>query len=70
MYFLNDHLKCFEICSSQFLDPQNQCLGSGFGSVGSARFWLPGSGSAKIQGANLNQKRQKKIYSQNPNLNY
>ena len=25
-----------------------QCLGSGSGSVGSARFWLPGSGSAKI----------------------
>ena len=23
MYFLNDHLKCFENCSSQFLDPQN-----------------------------------------------
>ena len=28
-----------------------QCLGSGFGSVGSARFWLPGSGSAKICGS-------------------
>jgi len=27
---------------------RNQCLGSG--SVGSARFWLPGSGSAKICG--------------------
>ena len=23
----------------------DQCLGSGSGSVGSARFWLPGSGS-------------------------
>jgi len=28
-----------------------QCLGSGSGSVGSARFWLPGSGSAKICGS-------------------
>ena len=29
----------------------NQCLGSGSESVGSARFWLPGSGSAKIRGS-------------------
>ena len=39
-----------------------QCLGSG--SVGSARFWLPGSGSTKISGSkgqNINQKLQKKI---------
>ena len=29
----------------------HQCLGSGSGSVGSPRFWLPGSGSAKICGS-------------------
>jgi len=28
-----------------------QCLGSGSGNVGSARFWLPGFGSAKICGS-------------------
>jgi len=30
-------------------ETKDQCLGSG--SVGSARFWLPGSGSAKICGS-------------------
>ena len=44
----------------------NQCLGSG--SVGSARFWLPGSvtGSAKICGStgqNINQKLKKKNFT-------
>ena len=55
-----------------FLECIKQCLGSG--SVGST------SKSAKICGStdpdsrgktqNINQKLQKKIYSQNPNLNY
>jgi len=36
----------------------NQCLG--FGSVGSARFWLPGSGSAKICGSTNPDPRGKK----------
>jgi len=44
----------------------DQCLGSG--SVGSARFWLPGFGS-KEQNINLKLKK-KKFYSQTPNLNY
>ena len=50
-------------------------IGSGF--VGSARFWLSGSGSAKytdpriwIQGAKYQPKTAKrKFYSQNPSLN-
>ena len=48
----------------------HQCLGSG--SVGSARLWLPGSGSAKICGSTDPDPRGKisKIHSQNPNLNY
>ena len=50
-----------------------QCLGSG--SVGSVRFWLPGSGSAKICGSTdpdprgkiINQKlREKKILLSKP----
>jgi len=56
-----------------------QCLGSG--SVGSARFWLPGSGfgSAKIcgftdpdpRGKMLTKNCKKKLfYSLNPNLNF
>ena len=51
-----------------------QCLGSV--SVGSARFWVPGSGSAKIYRSpdprgKISIKRAKKLfYSQNPNLNY
>ena len=38
------------LCLKIFLHPV-QCLGYGSGSVGSARFWLPGSGSAKICGS-------------------
>ena len=54
----------------------SQCLGSG--SVGSARFWLPGSGFAKICGStdpnprsNISTKNTKKnlFYSKTPNLN-
>ena len=44
---LNFHLLSGMSDSQRY--PLNQCLGSG--SVGSARFWLPGSGSAKICGS-------------------
>ena len=45
------------------LSMQNQCLGS-------ARFWLPRSGSGS-KGSNINQKLQKKTFlSCNPNLNF
>ena len=52
-----------------FMNPGCQCLGSG--SVGSARLWLPGSGSrsAKLcgsKGQNINQKLQKKILISKP----
>ena len=42
------HAKIHIILSNQITSCR-QCLGSG--SVGSARFWLPGSGSAKICGS-------------------
>ena len=52
----------------QYLD---QCLGSG-----SARFWLPGSGSAEIYRSpdprskiSTKNGKKKTFYSQNPNLN-
>ena len=56
---------------SEAFTPQLHCLGS-------ARFWFPGSGSAKIcgstdpdpRGQNINQKLQKKLFHcLNPNLN-
>ena len=58
-------------------EPRKKCLGSG--SVRSARFWLPGSGSAKICGSTDPDSRGKistkncqkrRFYSQNQNLNY
>ena len=43
------HSKCCEKgYISGFKNGFKQYLGSGSGSIGSARFWLPGSGSAKI----------------------
>ena len=57
----------------------NQCLGYGSGSVGSARFWLPGSGSAKICGStdpdprgkiSIKNYKKKLFYSKTPNLNF
>ena len=44
-----------------------QCFGSRYWSVGSTRFWLPGSGSAKIcgsesKGENINLKLPKKTF--------
>ena len=64
---------------SQKIKRFRQCLGSGSGSVGSARFWLPGSGFAKICGStdpdprgkiSTKNCKKKKFYSQNPNPNY
>jgi len=43
------HSKCCEKgYISGFKNGFKQYLRSGSGSIGSARFWLPGSGSAKI----------------------
>jgi len=57
------------LCLKIFLHPV-QCLGYGSGSVGSARFWLPGSGSAKIcrstiriQGVKYQPKTEKKLFT-------
>ena len=54
---------------NSFIYTWRQCLGSGSGSVGSARFWLPGSGSAKIcgstnpdQGGKISTKNCKKTF--------
>ena len=41
-FILNVH------CQNQLIFSEFQCLGSGFGSVGSASLWLPGSGYSKI----------------------
>ena len=44
-------LRVFWVWFENFYKCLYQCLGPGSGAVGSPRFWLPGSGSAKICGS-------------------
>ena len=58
------HSKCCEKgYISGFKNGFKQYLRSGSGSIGSARFWLPGSGSKK---KNIKQKLQNKLFYTNP----
>ena len=65
------HFTSFYSCTGlSTMNTSKPCLGSG--SVGSARFWLPGSRSAKIniQRAKYQSNTAKRIFTQTPNLNY